>query len=116
LFAFADWSLLYKLFYLSWYAGIGFVTIFIASLYPQYYHQLARNLFTAISFGFTLIVLFTPPSIYTFTTSFFIFFTTGTILYTLAILLRTLKHRQPGSIIFGTGFMIFILGVIHDIL
>lgn len=115
LFPSADWELIYMLFYVAWYSGIGCLTLFIASIFPNLYNQKLKRGFTAFSFFFAAIALVSPPEVYTQTTHVFIGFTCITIAYTIVILVQALQQKVKGSLLFAVGFCLFLVGVLHDI-
>jgi len=81
-----DWGVLIKLEYLSYYLAVPAFAYFLKSLFPQ----LPRNLLRAIlviGFGFSAVVLFTPPAVFTHTLHAYDLFTLGLFVCTFRLLL-----------------------------
>jgi len=110
-----DWSLLIKLEYLSYYLAVPAFAFFLKSLFPQ----LSRNLLRAIlviGFGFSAVVLFTPPAVFTYTLHAYDFFTLGLFVYTFRLLLSDPVRRQVEAFVLMIGLLGLCLTVVNDML
>jgi len=110
-----DWGVLIKLEYLSYYLAVPAFAFFLKSLFPQ----LPRNLLRAIlviGFGFSAVVLFTPPAVFTHTLHAYDIFTLGLFVYTFRLLLSDPVRRQVEAFVLMIGLLGLCLAVVNDML
>ena len=110
-----DWGVLIKLEYLSYYLAVPAFAFFLKSLFPQ----LPRNLLRAIlviGFGFSAVVLFTPPAVFTHTLHAYDLFTLGLFVYTFRLLLSDPVRRQVEAFVLMIGLLGLCLAVVNDML
>ena len=110
-----NWGVLIKLEYLSYYLAVPAFVFFLKSLFPQ----LSRNLLRAvlvIGFGFSAVVLFTPPAVFTYTLHAYDVFTLGLFVYTFRLLLSDPVRRQVEAFVLMIGLLGLCLTVVNDML
>jgi PAS domain S-box-containing protein len=110
-----EWGWLIKLEYLSYYLAVPAFAFFLNSLFAQ----LPRNLLRAIlliGFGFSAVVLFAPPLVFTHTLPVYDVFTLGLFVYTFRLLLSDPIRRQVEAFALMIGMLGLCLAVLNDIL
>jgi PAS domain S-box-containing protein len=110
-----DWGLLIKLEYLSYYLAVPAFAFFLKSLFPQLPRNLLRAVL-AIGGGFSAVVLFTSPWVFTHTLLVYDIFTLGLFVYTFRLLLSEPVRGQVEAFVLMIGLLGLCLAVVNDIL
>ncbi|MCP4022796.1 MAG: response regulator [Desulfobacteraceae bacterium] len=109
-------TLLYKLEYLTYYLGFGTIFLYLHSLYPKDFHEPIYKASLALIFGFSLVVVFSPLYVFTFSLRGFQILSMGLIAYLSYVLWLAVKKKRMGIITFLMGFFIFAVSVVNDLL
>lgn len=110
------WELIVKIEYLTFYTVVPLFLWFMYKLYKQEVSKLYCKILTMISLLFSLLVIFTPATI--FTKSLFLFqaLTIVTIVYIIfALVIAAVRKREGATVVLSCAF-IYALTVINDIL
>jgi signal transduction histidine kinase len=105
-----------KLEYIPLYFGLPVFFEFLYSLFYQEVNQFIRKTILSVCSILTLMVVFLPSIIYTKTLIGYEIFLILTILYLLFILIKAVQNKREGSVIFLSGYIIFALVIVNDIL
>lgn len=102
--------------YFTFYAAIPLFLKFSYEVFPLYVNKTLIHIYLLIGLTFSLAVWIAPIYVLTSTLIYYQVFTTVGIIYTLRVLYKVLKHKETGAVLFGLGFLILSIVVIHDIL
>ncbi|NBD23172.1 ATP-binding protein [Paenibacillus glycinis] len=111
-----NWQLFCKVPYAVFFFGLIMIVMFVQTLYPRYF---ARRVVTVTRWAggaATLFCLLTPQRWYDKILIPFELFTCGIIAYTLHVLLRALRDRQAGTLVFLIGYAGLAGTIMHDFL
>jgi signal transduction histidine kinase len=111
-----DWLLAIRLEYISYKIAPPLVLLFVYHIYPKEVSKFFVKLLFVIAAVFCLIVMITPASVFSHTTSFYLPFILIITIYVLYSLLLAFIRKRPQSFIFFFGFLVFSIIVINDIL
>ena len=109
-------SLSLKLEYLPLYFGLPVFFEFLYSLFSEEVNQFIRKTILSVCIILTSMVIFLPSIIYTKTLIGYEIFLILTIFYLLFILIKAVIKKREGAIIFLSGYIIFALVIVNDIL
>ena len=110
-----DWGWLIKLEYLSYYLAVPAFAFFLNALFAQLPRNLLRAIL-AIGLGFSAVVLFAPPVVFTHTLQVYDVFTLMLFVYTFRLLLADPVRRQVEAFVLMIGMLGLCLAVLNDIL
>jgi sensor histidine kinase YesM len=108
---------IYKLEYLTAFSTVAFFFLFLNSLFPKETPKSILKFVIYISIAASFVPLFFIP--YYFDTYLFAFLQIlllVTIFHTGYVLIRAIKHKREGSLIFLSGIIILYIALINDIL
>jgi len=111
-----SWSVLTKTGYLTFSLAVLFFFLFIYQLFRDYVHRLVLIAVDGISILYSLIIIFTPASIYQRLLTAFQLFTLAVSLYILYVLVRAARGKKTGAGLFIIGFLFMFVTLIHDII
>ncbi|WP_090672900.1 ATP-binding protein [Paenibacillus tianmuensis] len=111
-----DWEWFCKIPYAVFFFSNVLVVRFVHSLYPRYFAKSVVLACQAAGLGATLFCLFTPLKLYDRLLIPFQLLTCALIVYVLYVLIRALRDRQSGALVFMIGFAGLSGAVVHDIL
>jgi PAS domain S-box-containing protein len=115
LFPNTGWELMIKLEYLSFYLAVPAFVLFMRSFFREFSKRFP-SVIIAISFAFSVIVLFTPARIFSHTLPLYQIITLIVFLYGLYVLIVASIQKRDGAFVFLLGFIILCLAVINDIM
>ncbi len=111
-----SWFMAKKIEYLTFYlAGPSFF-LFFRYLFPSYTSKIFTWALLGILGFFTFIVLVTPATIYTYTIELGQLITLISLIYMLYAVIRASINKRMGALIFLTGFAVFTIAIVVDIL
>lgn len=111
-----SWPFLLKVEYLTFYLGIPLIVMFMYSLYPEEIYKWVARFVIGLGGILSLLVLFTPVSIYSSTVPLYQGVTLLTGIYvTYALSLAVIRKRE-GALAFLLGYIIIFLAAVNDIL
>jgi signal transduction histidine kinase/CheY-like chemotaxis protein len=116
LFPGAHWTLLYECFHLGWYTGIGWLMLYVSSLYPGIVPVWTLRLTLGITSLSVAAVLLLPIQVYMRTQDIYALYTLAVGFYACVTLTRATLQKMPGARYFLAAFMIFLVGVTNDVL
>ena len=105
-----------KMEYVSLTLVILFFILYIYSLFPIEFNIKIRNVLLLLSVPSTIITVLFSPLIYTLILDFIQFTILLFSIYGIYIILKSIKRERSSSVIFLVGFVIFVLGIVNDIL
>ncbi len=111
-----DWSWMYRLEYLSLYLTAPTFSLFTYFVFKKEFHK--KVLFTALAIYtiFSCLVLFTKPSIFSLSLTFFQGFAVLNTLYAFYVIILEVRNKKEGAIAALIGFSFFVLTIINDLL
>lgn len=109
------WAVQMKIAYLSFALPPMLFYRFIVALYPDYTPRWTLRISDGISGLYSLAILLLPNWIYTRVFEIFLLYIIAVSAAVLYILVRALRDRQSGSLLFATGFLLFFLFILNDI-
>lgn len=109
-------NLLLTVNYLTYYQGFVVFSLMVASVFPKEFSKDILKIIISFSLIASIIVIMTPPRIFTYTLPFFQLFTIILFPYVLNVLFRAVKRKRDGANIFLFGMSIYTIFVINDLL
>ncbi len=110
------WQIIHRLEYLSYYLGLPLFLTYLFSLFPRIFSVMVLRTVSLLAGGFTLLVLSTPSSVYTYSVQTYQVITILSGIYSLYVLLRAIREKEQGAVILASGFLVMFLAVINDVL
>jgi PAS domain S-box-containing protein len=110
-----SWELLIKYEFLSFYLATPIFALFIHSLFPKFSKRFL-HLIEVLGIIFSAIVVFTPARFYTYTVNPYEFVTIVLLIYSLYVIIVSLKHKNIEALFFLIGLFILGITTINDML
>ncbi len=111
-----SWFISYKLVYLSFYLAISLLVLFFNSLYPEESLPGASKISMVLAAAFSLVVIFTPPQIFSHTMRTYQIITLITLFYLAYIIIKAVLKKRKGALLVAAGSALGIAAIINDIL
>jgi signal transduction histidine kinase len=111
-----NWQLLVKIEYLSIYLALVFFPMFVHSLFPKDFSKVLLRIIQFLGIGLSLIVLLTPVAIFSYTIPVFYPILMVVTFYGIYSLIVAVWNKRDGAIPFLTGFLVFTITIINDLL
>ncbi len=111
-----DWELFVKIEYLSYYLAVPVFSLFIYSLFPKDIHKSILSIILIVGLGCAILVLTTPPKIFSHTLFTYQMFTLLCLGYGLLMLIVSSFRKRPGAKVILIGFLVLSVTVLNDIL
>lgn len=112
----AGWEFARRMEYISLYLSVPLFSIFSYHLFPKDFSRKALYIIVPVCAAFAALSLFAPYFIYTYPVRYYEKVMLIIALYGLFVYIKAARNKRPGSILFLTGFCIFLVTVINDIL
>lgn len=112
----ATWELARRLEYISLYLSVPLFCLFSYHLFPKDFSRIVLYILIIISALFVALSLFAPYYYYTYLVRYFEKLMLLSAFYGLYVYIRAAVRKRPGSALFLTGFCIFLITVINDVL
>ncbi len=109
------WELLIKLEFLSFFLAVPAFALFMNSLFPKFSKRFVRVL-EILALAFSGIVVFTTARFYTYLVNPYEVITILTLIYSLYVIIVSLKHKNIEALVFLVGFVILATTTINDML
>ncbi len=106
----------YTIEYCALYIGLPVFIAFLYSLFPNDMNKNINQVINNISLILVFFVLFSSPLYFTKTLTFFQLLILFSIIYAIYIIIKAISQEREGSKIFLSGFIIFSISMINDIL
>ena len=110
-----NWEVAHNMQTLAFYLGLPLFIMFIRLIFPQDVPLKLVRLVQAVSFAFSLLVVFTPARVFTVVNPAFQVFVLLIIPYFFYIIFRTIYNRRQGALIIGIGAIVLIMTTVNDI-
>ncbi|MBN2079744.1 MAG: response regulator [Spirochaetes bacterium] len=110
------WETVIGVEYLSFYASVPFFFLFMRSLFFREFSRKALGAILVLGGAFSIIVVTTPPRLYTHTIQAYQVVSTVICCYGLAVLARAVARKRVGALPFAAGFIVLFATVINDVL
>jgi hypothetical protein len=114
--AIQDWELQQLFEHLSLFASLPFFALYLGYRFPTYFSPLLHWLTTAIMGSLILLVMITPPSVYSHTITIIKAVAIGYAYLLLGALLEQVRQQHRPALILLGGSLVFILAVVNDVL
>jgi signal transduction histidine kinase len=111
-----NWELLARIEYLSWFLLGPFIAHFLHHLFPREFNRKLVYGFDAVTLIFSLAVIMTPASIYSYSAPVMQILHLGAIFYGVYALLVARHHRREGAKLLLFGYAFFVVCAINDLL
>lgn len=111
-----NYSTLVKTIYLSFFCCVPVFIAYTRKIFPDDFSSKVSKTVAAISIAFILLVLFTDSVFFSRTLPFFQFFTILISIYGVFVLIKAIRNKRKGALIFLTGFLALFFSIINDIL
>lgn len=111
-----DWLTAVKLEYLSYKLAVPFILLFFYQFYPREISGRIVKLMLWTAILFSLVVVFFPPIIFTYTPVFYQVIIAIVALYLVVCLAIALARHRDNALIFFVTYLFFVFIVINDIL
>jgi len=111
----ANWALMTRLEYLSFYLAIPAFCLYMQSLFSEFSKRFLA-LITAGCLGLSSVVIFSNAKIFTNTLSVGQIFMLGTAVYCFYFLIHCWRHGREGASVLLFGFVILALAAVNDVL
>jgi PAS domain S-box-containing protein len=111
-----SWELFLKLEYLSISLAVPAFALFMHSLFPREFRRSFLRFIVAASVALSLVVLLTPGSVFSRLLTLCNLLLLATFCFGLFVLVRSIRHKRDGALIFLAGYMILSLAAINDIM
>jgi signal transduction histidine kinase/CheY-like chemotaxis protein len=111
-----SWFVYYKLSYLPIYIAPALLGNYLRALYPFEFSKRIIRIITYISIGLCLVVLFSPPIVFTKTFPAFIVFTIILFFYGLVILSQCVIRKRDSAHVFLLVFTFLFIAATNDML
>jgi PAS domain S-box-containing protein len=115
IFPHANWELMYKFAYCSFYLAVPAFGMFMQSLFPKFSKRLL-DIVTAIAVVSSGVVIFTPARFFSHTLNIYEIITITTLIYGLYVIFISLTQKRIEAFVFLLGFAILFLSIINDML
>ena len=115
LFPSLSWFFTIRLEYLSLALGVGLFAQYTLSLYPEDSNKLLIKIFTIVCGLFSLLIILTPPSVFTYFINAFLMFMFPYTVYSFYVYVCAAKNKRGGSVfaLVSTAVMMLIFLVIN---
>ena len=110
------YSLSLSLEYLTFYLGIPVFIEFLNSIYPQEISSIFRRIVLVPSLFFSSFVITIPPFYFTETLPVVQLLALNSIIYTIYVLIKSVRNRREGAKTFLSGCIFFGMIIVNDIL
>lgn len=111
-----SWDAMLKIEYLGFYLGVPLMALFLWSLYPKEFSDRAVAGILAVSMGFSIFVLVTPPRINSQAVVYYEIFAASCFVYLASGIVRAVRYGRDGARLILAGAAGAFLAVIHDFL
>lgn len=111
-----EYSMLMKIIYLSFFGCVPVFVGFTKKIFPDDFSSKVSNIVSAISLGFILLVLFTDSVFFSRSLPLFQIFTILVSIYGIFALIKSIRNKRRGSLIFLAGFLALFIAILNDIL
>lgn|GEM_PF-2096720 len=111
-----DWEFARRMEYVSFYLSVPVMSLFSYYLFPREFSKKALYLILSVCVLFFLISLFASYYVYTYPVQYYQFIMLLAGFYGLYVYIKAALKKREGSFLFLTGFCIFLITVINDIL
>ena len=115
LFPSISWALMVRLEYLSFYLAVPAFILFMRSIFHDFSRRILM-LTAGLAAGFSCVVVFAPPRIFSLTLNAYEILTLVLAGYGLYVIIRALPQKKVESLVFLCGFIILSLAMINDML
>ncbi len=110
------WEWLIRFEYISLYLAVPLFAMFVILLFVEKFRRSLIYIFWTIPIIFSLMVLFTPPLIFSQYLHFFMFFMLCGMLFIAGVIFQSALQKKEGALISLLGIGFFFLTVINDML
>ncbi len=110
------WKIIIKMNFLSFYVGVPIFLVFTDSMFPGKLDKRYMKFVILIGSIYSGIVVFFPPNLFSRLSFSYQVFTLVSCLYVISVLILGMIRKTEGAFIFLSGFFIFFLTIVNDIL
>lgn len=114
--SFIPWDIAIRIEYISLYSIGIFAVLFARKLFPNEISRWLVKLISMISIGFIILVLFTSPTIFSYSPAWFIYIIGAAALYLLIMVFVALLRGREYSLSIFIGYFVFFIFSLNDLL
>jgi len=111
-----SWEWLIRFEYLGLYLAAPMFSMFVILLFVEKYRKILISLFWTIPIIFSLLVLFTPPLVFSQYLHLFMYFVVGGMIFFAVVLFRGTLQKKEGALISLLGMGFFFITIANDML
>ena len=111
-----DWQFARRMEYISFYLSVPVMSLFSYYLFPEDFSKKALYIILPVCAVFFVLSLSASYYIFTYPVRYFQMIMLVTAFYGLYVYIRAAIKKRPGSFLFLTGFCIFLVTIINDVL
>ncbi len=111
-----SWEVFFKAEYISFYAGVVVMLMFLYKLFENVFNQRLIRLAVAFGSASIALVVLTPASIYSYSVLYYQVFTVAVCFYAIFAMLNAAIRKVSGAGHFLVGFFIMSAFILHDVL
>ncbi|KAA3660848.1 MAG: response regulator [Calditrichaeota bacterium] len=116
LFPATSWTNLIRLEYLTIFLVVPIFALFFYSLYKDDFNKMMLNAIIAVGVLLSLIVIFTPVHIFSYTIPYYHTYLIASCLYGFYLLVLSIRHKKEGARILLLGLLFLFSTIMNDIL
>ncbi|KAB1061820.1 sensor histidine kinase [Salibacter halophilus] len=111
-----SFSVLIKSEIVSFYAGVGVLSLYLYELFKSYFHKWVLFTIIVVSFIMSGIMIFLPTHLSAQTITFYQFFSLIALVYLLFVVVRAIRNGARGGWVFLLGFFVLAGAILHDVI
>ena len=111
-----NWEIARRLEYISFYLSVPFMSLFSYYLFTEDFSKKILYAILPVCSVFVLLSLFAPYYYYTYVVKYYELIMLAAAFYGLSVYIKAAINKRPGSFLFLSGFCIFLITIINDLL
>jgi signal transduction histidine kinase len=111
-----SFSILIKSEIISFYAGVGVLSLYLYELFKSYFHKWVLLTIIIVSSIMSGIIIFLPSDLSAQTITFYQFFSLIALVYLLFVVVKAIRNGARGGWVFLLGFFVLAATILHDVI
>ena len=111
-----NWETIRRLEFISLYFSVPVMSLFSYYLFPQDFYRKALYVILPVTFIFIVLSLFDSYYDFTYVVKYYQVIMLITAFYGFYVYIRAAVYKRPGSLLFLSGFILFLATIINDLL
>ncbi|MEP6683067.1 MAG: sensor histidine kinase [Parafilimonas sp.] len=112
----SNWETIRRMEFISFYFSVPVMSLFSYYLFPQDFSKKALYIIIPATSVFIFLSIFSSYYVYTYVVRYYEFIMMAAAFYGLYVYIKAAIMKRPGSYLFLAGFIIFLAGIINDVL